>query len=356
MKKIFLSALLLLSSPVVPVLAASKPVVPAKVAWKPVAPAGYSAINWVKAPGIASFFRAPAEGGAIDYLTRIYLPQNQIGFIVSTSTPTDLSQCQATCSSATSNTASGIDDLSNLSFRRIGAEAAKSLSASAKFIWNAPFFNMKSPSSDLSMAAKYSFGTTTTITRGSRSVPDMAEPRRMLLIDNRAGRASISDFDSNVFMDRKLSDQAIEGFAPTVPKADSAARLFLGVSEDGKELLIYCSRLATVGEASEALTSVGVPVERQLQADGGGSTACGYNLPGQFFVEPMRSLPMLMGAETVIARTAAAKTINVRKGPSTKHQIAYQLSKGEAVTIFEESDGWYRIGIGEWILKTLIKI
>ena len=195
--------------------------------------------------------------------------------------------------------ASSTANFRNLSFERLGAETAKKLSPDVKFIWDAPFFNMKPLSSDLSMALKYSVATSTTITSGSRSVPDMAEERRMLIINNQSGKAEISNFNSANFIDNNIGDQAIEGFSPTVAKADSsssaAARLFLGVSDNGQELVVYCSNQATIKEAGDSLAAAGILSERQLELDGGGSAACGYNLPGQFFVEPRRSLPLLMG-------------------------------------------------------------
>jgi rhodanese-related sulfurtransferase len=359
MKKIYLSLLILFALSAIPAMAATTP---AKAAWKPAMPKGYSPITWASAPGVASFYQPPADNGAIDYLTRIYLPQNQINFIASTNTPVDLSTASASTSDQTA-TASDDTDIStfhNLSFKRIGAEVAKTLDSSIKFLWDAPFFNMHFPYSDLSMGVKYTIGTTTVISSGSRSVPDMALARRMLVINNQKGTALIKDFDSTIFTDSKSGDQAIEGFSPAVAKSDSASgaasRLFLGVSADGKELIVYCSQAATVKEASNALVLAGVSIDNQLEADGGGSAACGYNLPGQYFVEPTRSLPLLMGAKTILARgTVTTQTLNVRKGPGTKYPIAVKLIKGASIQAFEEKSGWYRIGVGQWILKTLIK-
>lgn len=359
MKKIYLSLLIIFAFSAAPAMAAVKTAAPIKAAWMPLAPKGYTAITWTSAPGIASFYKAPADSGAIDFITRIYLPKNQINFILSTSTPLDLENTAT--SSPVENPAGGeMEKFPNLSFKRLVGEAGKSIDSSIKFLWDAAFFNMKSPYSDLSMAIKYTIGTTTTISSGSRSVPDMALARRMLVINNEAGRAMIKDFDPNVFADKKSGDQAIEGFAPVVPKSDTAgggaARLFLGVSTSSQELIVYCSNLATVKEAGNALLSAGVPPENQLQADGGGSAACGYNLLGQYFVEPLRSIPLLMGAKTIVARgTITTKDTNVRSGPGTKHPIVMKLAKGKAVQAFEEKNGWYRIGEGQWVIKTLIK-
>ena len=375
MKKIYfgllLASILLVATPA---LAASK-LITAKTptVWKPLTPDGYSPINWVKAPGITSFFKAPEDSGATDYLTRIYLPQNQIDFIISTSSPVNLNslnsdfgsspvisvQPASLLATSSGDTLNDISNFDNLSFQRLGAEVAKIVSPAIKFIWDAPFFNMKPSLTDLSLAVKYSVGTTTTITSGSRSVPDMSESRRMLIIDNQNGKASIQDFDSNIFTDNKNGDQALEGFAPTVAKTDGASngasRLFLGVSDDNRELVIYCSQLATVNEASAALNAAGISPDHQLEADGGGSAACAYNLPGQFFVEPTRTLPLLMGAETILARgSVTAKTMNVRSGPATKYSVVGQLVKGVAIRAYEEKNGWYRIGAGQWVLKSLI--
>jgi Bacterial SH3 domain len=364
MKKIYLGLLIFFAISAAPALAATK------ATWKPAAPSGYTAINWASAPGIASFFKAPADNGAIDFLTRIYLPQNQINFIISTTTPIDLNSAASSSAAGTATSSpllranagtapTDISTFDDLSFKRIGAEAAKTLDPSIKFLWDVSFFNMKPVYSDLSLAVKYTFGATTTITGGSRSAPDMQQQRRMLIINNQAGTSSIKDFDSAAFTGN-TGDQALEGFAPTVAKTDNstagASRLFLGVSNDGRELEVYCSQLATVKEASDALTAAGVPVDHQLEADGGASAACGYNLPGQFFVEPTRSLPLLMGAKTILARAkVTAKLLNVRSGPSTKYPIVTKLPKGTAVLADEENNGWYRIGLGEWISKTLIK-
>jgi hypothetical protein len=367
MKKIYLGLLFIFAFSCTPALAAA----PAKTAWKPLTPKGYSPIVWASAPGISSFFQAPADNGSIDFITRINLPQNQINFILSSSSPKNLETIAAPIgsSSATSSqpaeisasdTNSAIDNYPNLSFKRLASETAKAIDPAIKFLWDAAFFNMKSPYSDLSMAVKYTNGATTTISSGSRSVPDMALKRRMLIINNKTGKAMIKDFDADAFTDKKNGDQAIEGFAPSVAKSDSsgglAARLFVGVSANSQELIIYCSQGATVKEASNALIAAGAPVDQQLEADGGGSASCGYNLPGQFFVEPARSLPLLMGAKTILARgTVSGSSLNVRSGPGTKYPIVAKLLKGATVQAVEEKSGWYRIGDNEWVLKTLIK-
>lgn len=333
------------------VKATAKPVVTKAVSWKPIAPEGYSQINWAKAPGIVSYFKAPSGNGSLDFITRINLAQNQVQFIATSSAPLDYGFATDTVSDSST--------WHNYAFERFVAEASK-YANSAQFIWNGPFFNATVQTSDLSMALKTVVGTTTIISSGSRPASDMAAPRRMLLINNRTGKAAIQDFDADIFVTSTSGDQGLEGFAPTVPKMDSAsgaaARLFLGVSSNGKELIIYCSQAATVSEASDALTLAGAMPSSQLEADGGGSAACGYNLPGQYFVEPNRTLPVLMGAATILARgTANTEGVNVRSGPGTKNSIVTKLSKNTAVRVIAEKNGWYKIGDGQWVLKSLIK-
>ncbi len=363
MKKIFIAIIFVLSFSTAPAFAATKKAAtpPAKPAYKAVAPTGYAPIDWAKAPGVASFFKTPTDNGALDFITRINLRNNQINFVVSPDVVVEPANPNPTpVDPAAAAAADDISTFPNLSFKRLGAEASKIIDPSIKFIWDAPFFNMGAVMSDLSMAVKYTIGSTTMVSSGTRSAADMALPRRMLLIDNKAGKAAIADFDSATFTSPKSGDQALEGFSPVVPKADSAggaaSRLFLGVSNDGQELNIYCSQSATVKEASDALAAAGVSVDHQLEADGGGSAACGYNLPGQFFVEPTRTLPLLMGAKTILLRgKVTGDSLNVRSGPGTKYPIITKLVKGAAVVAYGELSGWYRIGDGQWAIKSLIK-
>lgn len=358
MKRIFFVLAAVIMFAAAPALAAAAP-----SAWQPATPAGYTVINWAKAAGITSYFRAPENNGSLDFITRIYLPQNSIKAIIS-STPLDAGPANPNFLSAGGNfnvDSTGTSSYRNLSFVRTGAEAAKSISSDIKFLWDAPFFNMQPTASDLSMALRYKAGVTTTITSGARSIPDMAQARRMLIVDNEAGKAMIRDFDSAAFLDEKNGDLAFEGFSPAVMLSDSAsaaaARLFMGVTSDGKELVIYCSQKATPEEASKALLAAGVPLDRQLQADGGGSAACGYNLPGQFFVEPIRTLPVMLGAASVLpSGIVTAKVANVRSGPGTKNKIVSTLNNGAKFKVYEEKSGWYRIGEGQWVIKTLVKI
>lgn len=361
MKKIYLGLVVLVLLSVTPASAATtaKPVV-----YKPLTPAAYTPITWAKAPGINSYFQAPEGGGAIDFLTRIYLPQNQINFLTATATPINQTitviDSEIPVVADTSTVSTDIANYPSLAFKRLGAETAKNLTPNTKFLWDAPFFNMQPEFTDLSMALKYTNGTSTTITGGVRSLADLAHPRKMLVVNNQTGLATIKDFDSEYFLDSTNGDLAIEGFAPTVAKSDNtsgaASRLFIGISNDGKELMVYCSQLATVGEASAALELAGASVDSQIQVDGGGSAACGYNLPGQYFVEPTRTLPLLMGAETILLRgTITLKNTKVRNGATAKATVTSQLAKGVTVRVYEEKTGYYRIGDKQWVLKTAVK-
>ena len=354
--------------------------------WKPVTPEGYTAITWAKAAGITSYFKAPPGSGALDFLTRIYLPMNEINFIFSTTTePLDWGPANASFATAVNTTystpaivATTTDPFAtasstasttpvaapvasqyhNFAFPRFVAERGKLVSADNKFVWNAPFFNITLPTSDLSMALKYTVNGKTVVSSGSRPDFDMNSSRRMLLINNRTGKASIQQFDADIFAGVASGDQALESFGPDVGKSDGVgtARLFIGVMPDKQELVIYCSQSATVGEASRALSAAGVAVENQLQADGGGSSSCGYNLPGQYFVEPSRTLPVMMGASTLLGRgNPTTDGLNVRSGAGTTFKAVRKLNKTDVVKILEEKGTWYRIGTGEWVSKTLIK-
>ncbi len=361
MKKLLTLLLVIVSLGATPAIAATKKTVPAAKppVWKAIAPAGYSPIAWAGAPGVASFFKPPSDSGAIDFLTRVNLRQNLINFIVSPDTA-PVAKTITPPDAVTGATTGDIAAYPDLSFKRLGAEASKAIDPAIKFIWDAPFFNMGAVMSDLSMAVKYTAGGKTVVSAGTRSAADMALPRRMLIVNNKTGKAMIQDFDQALFTDPILGDLALEGFSPTVVKTDgptgAASRLFLGISNDGQELSIYCSQAATVKEANDALVSAGVAPEHVLEADGGGSAACGYNLPGQFFVEPTRTLPLLMGAKNILKRgSITSSSANVRSGPGTKYPIVAKLAKGDAVTALGELNGWYRVGDGQWVIKTLIK-
>lgn len=338
--------------------------------WKPTTPSGYTPITWAKARGVASFTKAATSNGHSDYLTMIYLPYNQVNFISSSTPPVSWGPAQppfisTTDVAVTTNTSSPLvatDTIQDWAVSRMVAEQMKIDHPDMHFFWNVPFFNITASTTDLSLSLKSTNTSGTTyITSGSRPSIDMAEDRRMLIINNNTASGQISEFDETIFTSSTLGDQAVEGFSPFTAKSDgvgvATARLFIGIKPEGKELVIYCSQSASTQEASDALLTAGVPIENQLQADGGHSAACAYNLPGQYFVEPGRTLPYLMGATPLLYRaTATTKGTKVRNGPGTKFKVVGNLNKGNPLKIFQLKNGWVRISDGqEWILASSAK-
>lgn len=317
--------------------------------WKATTPEGYTPITWVKARGVASFMKPPVGNGYLDYLTVIYLPYTQVKLVASSSERLDWGPGVAPLDTA---------EVRDWAFSKMVAEKTKLANPDMKFMWNVPFFNVTLPTTDLSLGLKSEDATSPYITSGSRPEFDTTEARRMLIVDNKAGTANITDFDAETFLES--GDQAVEGFSPTVISKSggvATARLFLGVKPGGKELIVYCTQGATAEQASEILVSAGVPLENQLQADGGTSVSCGYNLPGQYFVEPGRTLPHLMGAFPLVYRgTTINSTLNVRKGPGTSHAVIRSLTKGSKVEVYQEKNGWARISNNqEWVLAKYLK-
>lgn len=321
--------------------------------WTATKPNGFRALTWAKARGISSFYKPQKGNGYVDYLTVIYLPYAQIKLIASTTPQTSWSEAKSPFG------LHGQPFVSNWVFPKMVTEYVKEQNPRAHFFWNMPYFNITSTSTDLSLALKSTLGPSPYITSGSRPDTDVAENRRMLIIDNNKATAQITDFDVTTFL--ADGDQAVEGFAPSVTiKGDDSiiARLFVGVRKQGNELVVYCSRGATVDEAINALIAADVPIENQIQVDGGASATCAYNMPGQYFVEPGRMLPHLMGAYPHLFRgTIINEGVNVRVGPWITNKSIAKLSKGTAVTAYEEKNGWVKIDeqAAKWVLKTLIK-
>ncbi|HRH23158.1 MAG TPA: SH3 domain-containing protein [Candidatus Magasanikbacteria bacterium] len=318
--------------------------------WNPSAPPEYVPINWVSGTGIKSFINVPENSGYIDYLTIIHLPSAEVKLITS-DTPRTL-KGPATAPFPE-------DTAENWSFAKSIVETFKAENPQVKFLWNAPFFNINIPVTELSLGLKSSDAEGAYITSGSRPTSDIEQPRRMLIIDNALGVAKITDFDENIFV--KEGDQAVEGFhplgSPSV-KSEQTSRVYLGVRSEGKELLVFCSKSASHEWASEALLNAGVPLENQMQADGGGSATCAYNLPGQYFVEPGRTLPHVMGVLPKLPKgITTIDKLNVRSGPATSNKAIKNLPVGTSVTIYEEKGGWYRISEtgDEWVSAGYVK-
>ncbi|MFA6382340.1 MAG: SH3 domain-containing protein [Candidatus Buchananbacteria bacterium] len=317
--------------------------------WSAAAPKGFLPITWAKARGIASFFKPQESNGYIDYLTIIYLPYNQLRLIASTTPQTTWGEVKAPFTA---------ENASNWVFTKMATEKTKNQNPDAQFIWNMPFFNITSTTTDLSLALKSTWPANKYITSGSRPDFDMSQSRRMLIIDNQKMTAKIADFNETTFL--ASGDVAVEGFAPSViinGYGDSSARLFVGVRAEGKELVIYCSRGAYLSDASNALLAAGVSPENQMQADGGASATCAYNLPGQYFVEPGRMLPHLMAAFPFLYRgTIINDGVNLRNGPGAKYKSLARLAKGTNVIVYEEKTGFVRIDQSQqWVSKSLVK-
>jgi uncharacterized protein YgiM (DUF1202 family) len=329
-------------------IGALSPLVANTATWTPTAPAGFSPITWVSAPGIASFMRAPQNAGYIDYITIINLGATQVKLVSSGISRTVTSPAVSPFPTTTAE---------NWLFTRAMVENFKANNPGVKFIWDMPFFSITNPTTNLAFGVKSEDASGPYITSGYRLPDDVVQPRRMLIINNEAGTAKISDFNEMEFI--VSGDQAVEGFDPfSGPSATGgqAARLYVGVRNGGKELVVYCSRSASGEEARNALVAAGVPVEHQMQGDGGGSATCGYNLPGQYFVEPGRALPHVMGAMPFVLRgTITIDQLNVRVGPAAVGTAIRQLPIGSPVTAYEEKNGWYRIGVGEWVLGKYVK-
>lgn len=406
MKKIFLLNFLILSLLFcAPVVAATTKTASAKApakpkVWQATAPEGYESIDWVKMRGIASFAKAPENNGHLDYLTFIYLPYNEIK-IVTTNTPrvsfgdavypfgeapvtatssnsesnndysdyydeytasedADLANATTSTEEIATTTKQTDEGLKNWAFTKFQVERIKKQNPDMKFMWNAPFFNMTINPTDLTFALKSTDASSTYITSGARPTNDTDAPRKMLIINNQTNLAQIVDFDKNLFISTSTGDQGFEGFSATtkIKGVDyNTERLFLGVKPGNKELVVYCSRGARPEEASAALTAAGVPVENQLQADGGNSATCAYNLTGQYFVEPGRSLPILVGAFPFLySAQISTDNLNVRDLPSTKGKSLKKLKLKTVVKIYEEKSGWGRISQNqEWISLAYVK-
>ncbi len=305
-------------------------------------PTDYSPITWASSPGIKTYFKTYPNAGYADFLTVIDLSINRIQLVTSNTPKVYESPGVAPFES---------DDANNWLFPRASAELLKANNPDAKFIWTGQFFNTNMATTVLSLAVKSEDMDGTYISTGGRPSNDMAERRRMLIIDNETGVANVTDFDHTQFT--TAGDFAIEGFHPLgspSSKRAQASRVYIGIRNNGSELVIYCSRSANKEEASAALLAAGILEERQMQVDGGGSAMCAYNLPGQYFVEPVRSLPHVVAAfPSFEKRIVDTNRLNVRVGAGASYTKTRQVLRGEEVTVFEEVDGWVRIGEGEWV-------
>ena len=72
--------------------------------------------------------------------------------------------------------------------------------------------------------------------------------------------------------------------------------------------------------------------------------------PGQVLKIPTNSTTPTTTTGTVKVRTS----LNVRRGPGTNYSYVRSLYNGDKVTIYEEQNGWYRIGNNEWVISTYV--
>ena len=47
--------------------------------------------------------------------------------------------------------------------------------------------------------------------------------------------------------------------------------------------------------------------------------------------------------------------LNVRSGPGTGYKVVKALKKGSTVTVYEDKNGWSRIGTNQWVCSKYIK-
>ena len=151
--------LILLALIVLPLQAEAAAKKSATKVWSAATPASFTPLSWAKARGIATFFKPQPGNGYLDYLTIIYLPYNQIKLIASSTPQTTWGQAQAPLDQPI---------VSNWVFNKVVTEQIKSKNADAQFIWNLPYFNVNGTTTDLSLALKTTFATSTYITSGSR--------------------------------------------------------------------------------------------------------------------------------------------------------------------------------------------
>lgn len=78
------------------------------------------------------------------------------------------------------------------------------------------------------------------------------------------------------------------------------------------------------------------------------------NLDDLSNVKPNEEQPIIVEKKTGIV--TANIGLNVRSGPSTGYAVIRALPKGEQVEIFEEQNGWARIGDGEWVCEDYLSI
>ena len=89
-------------------------------------------------------------------------------------------------------------------------------------------------------------------------------------------------------------------------------------------------------------------------------TFCGET---RYYVDPIPYLTKPVSNGSNNSNTAKKKTgkvtasvLNVRSGPGSSYKVVSTLKKGKTVTIYEEKNGFYRIGDNKWCSADYIKV
>ena len=84
------------------------------------------------------------------------------------------------------------------------------------------------------------------------------------------------------------------------------------------------------------------------------------NIPGpNYTIYVGQVLVIPSGGSTPTTKTGTVKvrtSLNVRRGPGTNYAYVRSLYNGNTVTIYETSNGWYRIGNNEWVIDDYVVV
>ena len=74
-----------------------------------------------------------------------------------------------------------------------------------------------------------------------------------------------------------------------------------------------------------------------------------HTIPGEYgYVSPFAEEVPPEEDEMLFEVEVVVDVLNVRGGPSTAYSVLYTIRKGETYPVYEERDGWVRIGTHEW--------
>ena len=94
------------------------------------------------------------------------------------------------------------------------------------------------------------------------------------------------------------------------------------------------------------------PANANYEANKRGNYACGTLFPKYASGTDTPDAP----PETSVSYTGyvTASVLNVRSGPGTGYSVTGSLSRGTAVSVVAESNGWCKLALGGWVSKTYI--